>query len=88
MNKSTELVSIPYHGGKYRLCLDRVNGKENTYVLVWRGNVKTPDGYNRRPAHFHLHDLGTLIRLAVEAGHFGKEEISQIGGGLLNLEPA
>lgn len=83
MATHTELVNVPGDAAGYassaRFCLDEVERDDadgrTEWAFVWRGNQRTPDGFQLRPAYFDWELLGRTIRLALTSGKIPKEAV-------------
>jgi hypothetical protein len=75
----------------YRLCLDRFSSPDNpslTHALVWRGNSRSRDGFQRRPAAFTMEQLGRLVGAALDGGHLSSTDLAGFIEGLRSVRAA
>ncbi len=80
--KRKKLVYIKGVNKDQTLWLDSVNGDK--FSIIWRGNKKTPNGFNKNSAIFDLCDIGQLLGKAHKEGHINKKQIHDFIDGLLD----
>ena len=89
MATHTELVNVPFEGGSYRFCLDRVVRDDEDdrveYAFVWRGTSASADGFNPRPAYFDWGLLGQAIRQAFVSGMLDRNECNEFCEAIIGL---
>jgi hypothetical protein len=88
MPKQTELVSLAFEDGRYRLCLDKVDNvkgeTESLYCFVWRGTKRSRNGFVIRPAYFSFENIGRLLKMAVKEREITTAQLNEFLTALVN----
>lgn len=91
MAKHTELVRDPESPSGARFCLDSVlrddEDNRREFAFVWRGTVRSPEGFQARPAYFDWPMLGRTIREAIATKSISPQEADAFFRALMGIAP-